>query len=67
MADVRANYALERKKLAVQIGQQQQNRLATELRVMQLEADLEQANTTLEAIDAHTAELQSQLDTLTED
>lgn len=49
MADATPNYRLERKKIQVQIGQLTQNMLASELREMQLEAELEQIQQTLAA------------------
>lgn len=56
MADLMPDYDIERMRLRVQIGQLQQNRLATELRMMQLRADLQKAQQQIEATDAAIAE-----------
>lgn len=64
MADVMPDYGIERMKIRVQIGQLQQNRLASELRVMQLRADLRRAEQQIEATDLAIAEQQEQMDSL---
>lgn len=66
MSDVMPNYTLEAKKIDVQIGQQNQNKLATELRIMQLEVDLAAANRNMDVIDEAVAALEAQKASLTE-
>lgn len=67
MADAGPNYRLERKKIQVQIGQLQQNLLASELREMQLESDLEQVRKTMAATQAAIEEQEATLATLPTD
>lgn len=64
MADVTPNYKLERKKIQVQMGQLQQNVLASELREMQLESDLAQVQKTIASTQEAIAEQEALLATL---
>jgi hypothetical protein len=62
MSDVGGpDQALARKQIEVQIGQLNQNKLAAELRVMQLDSERTQAVNNMAAIDISIAELQEKL------
>lgn len=64
MADVAPKYALERKKIQVQIGQLKQNVLASELRALQLQTELDQIEENVAATERAIAEQQAALDAL---